>query len=109
MFEAGLPNADARASTNDDIEVWGLFYPSAQDVEGEPVAIELLNVSSPNDQEPRRGAKIVWRATGDEDVSVVASSPAGEIIEPFWLEATRCGSPQPGAPLSWQTDDDDLR
>lgn len=26
-------------------------------------------------------------ATGDGDVSVVASSPAGEIIEPFWLEA----------------------
>jgi hypothetical protein len=87
VFETSLPNADARASTDDGIEVWGLFYPSEQDVEGQPVAIELQNVSSPDDEEPRRGTKIVWRATGDGDFSVVASSPDGVIFEPFWLEA----------------------
>jgi hypothetical protein len=84
FFASGLPNPDAQAQTNDDIEVWGLFYPAdARDIGGKPIVIDAYLQTTDG---PKLEAKIVWRATGDGDLNVRGFSPDGAITEPIWKE-----------------------
>ncbi len=84
VFVSGHPNPDAQAQTNDDIEVWGLFYPvEPGDVEGTPIIIDAY---LPTPDGSQLEAKIVWRATGDGDFSVRGFSPNGDVTEPIWQQ-----------------------
>lgn len=87
LYATGYPNPDGQAVTSDDIEVWGLFYPSSiVDLEGNPIVIDIFEVFGSEDTGPRRRTKIVWRATGEGEFSVEAHGPTGGVVQPFFLE-----------------------
>ena len=65
-------SGDVQAAS-DDIEVWALFFATYQGLApGEPVFV-------PEGEE----IKIVWRATGDGDVSFQALGPNGSTVTPI--------------------------
>lgn len=76
-------SGDVQASS-DDIEVWALFFATYQGLTpGEPVfALEGEEI------------KIVWRATGEGDVSFQALGPDGSTATPIW-------GPEGHASSSW--------
>jgi len=86
LYATGLPNADGEAATSSNMEVWGLFYPNDPPVAGDPIAIDVGDVWGPGDIEPRRGTKVVWRATGEGAFSVEARGPDGAVVSPFFQE-----------------------
>ena len=73
------PEAQAVSSTG--IEVWALIFNTWPLPPGEPVRV-------PVDEE----VKIVWRATGDGDVSFDAVGPNGETLTPVWGPDVHGGS-----------------
>jgi len=83
VFATADPNPDARASTSDDIDVWGLFYPPTfDDIVGQPVEIQLPGPDSPLNND----AKVVWRATGEGEFSITAAGPNGQVVPPVWVD-----------------------
>jgi hypothetical protein len=65
--------AEVEAVSSTDIEVWALIFNTWPLHAGDPLRV-------PVDEE----VKIVWRATGDGDVSVDAVGPSGETLTPEW-------------------------
>jgi hypothetical protein len=66
-------SGDVQAASQ-EIEVWALFFATYAGLEhGEPVFV-------PQGEE----IKIVWRATGEGDVSFQALGPNGSTITPIW-------------------------
>lgn len=75
-----LPGGEVRLPA-DGFEVWALLFATYHMTIGEPVSI-------PQGEE----FKIVWRATGEGDVSMQALGPDGSIVPPIWGPEGHIGS-----------------
>jgi hypothetical protein len=76
-----LIGPEGQARSADSIETWALFFPSFPMPPGEPIEI-------PVDTE----IKIVWRVTGEGDLSIEAHGPDGTTIDPDWGPDAHTGS-----------------
>lgn len=65
-------SGDVQASS-ESMEVWALVFTRERFAPSEPVFV-------PKDQE----IKIVWRSTGEGDVSFQAEGPDGAVVTPIW-------------------------
>jgi hypothetical protein len=79
--EAGGVGSEARAKSNDEFEVWALIFNTWNLPYGDPVSIPA-----------QREVKIVWRATGEGDLSLEATGPDGAIVLPDWGPDPHLGS-----------------
>lgn len=77
-----LIGPEAQARTNDSVEAWALFFNTfPMRPHGEPIEI-------PGNTE----IKIVWRVTGDGDLTIEAVGPDDTTIEPDWGPEIHGGS-----------------
>ena len=81
ITESGSIGAEVRAESPDEIEVWALIFNTWNLPYGDPLKI-------PANQE----VKIVWRITGDGEVSFEAVGPDGISITPDWGPDRHLGS-----------------
>jgi len=72
---------EVAAASSPDFEVWALIFNSWQIGLGDPLRLPV-----------GREIKIVWRATGEGEVSFSASGPRGETLEPIWGPDRHLGS-----------------
>ena len=81
LTEAGGIGSEARADSNDGFEVWALIFNTWNLPYGDPVTIPA-----------QREVKIVWRATGEGDLSLEAIGPDNAIAVPDWGPEAHLGS-----------------
>lgn len=65
----------------DGIEAGGLLFPTAPIADGQRASFP-----------PGAEVKIVWRATGEGDLDLVARGPSGELVEPAFGPQAHMGS-----------------